>query len=113
MCIRDSLYTGVTVAVFQINGKMLSFKQRLKEPARCTQITSLAAISNLLWIRSGPVASRVLRVLMISFTSNTVSLISFISQSRNVTCASGSHTFSKVACLMEYSLSVFAFSLFV
>ena len=92
---------------------MPSFKQRLKKPVRRTQITSLAAINNLLWIRSGPVALRVLRVLMISFTSNTVSLMSFISQLRNVTCGSGLHTFSRVACLMKYSLSAFAFSLFV
>ena len=105
------LSTGVTAAVFQIDGKTPSFKQRLKKRVKWTEITSFAAINNLLCIKSGPVAFLVLRLFIISLTSNSVSLISFISQSRNVTCGSGSSSFSKVACSMKKSLSVFAFSL--
>ena len=50
------LSTGVTAAVFQIDGKTLSFKQRLKKRVKWTEITSFAAINNLLCIKSGPVA---------------------------------------------------------
>ena len=106
------LSTGVTAAVFQIDGKTLSFKQRLKKRVKWTEITSFAAINNMLCIKSGPVAFLVLRLFIISLTSNSVSLISFISHSRNVTCGSGSSSFSKVACSMKNSLSVSAFSLF-
>ena len=53
---------------------MLSFKQRLKKRVRWTEITSFAAINNLLCIKSGPVAFLVLRLLIISLTSDSVSL---------------------------------------
>ena len=50
------LYTGVTVAVFQINGKMLSFKQRLKKTRKVHTDNVTCSFKYLLWIRSGPVA---------------------------------------------------------
>ena len=65
---------------------------------------SFAAINNLWCIKSGPVALLVLRLLIISLTSISVNLGSFISQSRNVTCSSGSPSFSKVDWLMTKSL---------
>ena len=50
------LSTGLTAAVFQIDRKTLSFKQRLRKRVRWTEITSFAAINDLLCIKSGPVA---------------------------------------------------------
>ena len=47
--------SGVTAVVFQIDGKMLIFKQRLKKRVRWTEITSFAAVNNLLCIKSGPI----------------------------------------------------------
>ena len=107
------LSTGITAAVFQIDGKTLSFKQRLKKRVRWTEITSFAAINNLLCIKSGPVFFfffffLVLRLFISSLTSGSVSLMSFISRSRNVTC--GRLRFLK--CSMKILLSVFTFSLF-
>ena len=68
------LSTGLTAAVFQIDEKTLSFKQRLKKRVKWTEITSFAAINNLLCIKSGPVALLVLRSLIISLTPDSVNL---------------------------------------
>ena len=50
------LSTGLTAAAFQIDGKTPSLKQRLRKRVRWTEITSFAAINDLLCIKSGPVA---------------------------------------------------------